>query len=126
MFLHSTPYFVWSRERERLLPPFRLTCSRYIQCQVLVRDRYVAVCNGAAIDDDRTALAYNLHQVMNTMMMLSSSSVASPPVDRAPLLLLRKVTGFEKGVLNCDSLELAEDAPVLRFGLANSEVRRLK
>eukprot|EP00752_Nemacystus_decipiens_P011073 g9837.t1 len=31
------------------------------------------------------------------------------------------VTGFEKGVLKCDSLKLAEDAPVLRFNLTNSE-----
>lgn len=33
-----------------------------------------------------------------------------------------KVTGFEKGVLDCGSLKQAEDAPELLFGLTNSEV----
>jgi len=33
-----------------------------------------------------------------------------------------KVTGFEKGVLDCESLERAEDADELRFVLTDGEV----
>lgn len=64
------------------------------------------------------------------MILLVSDApfFGGPPLPVCPprmtLLLMKKVTGFEKGVLNCDSLEHAEDAPVLRFNLTNSEVRR--
>lgn len=41
---------------------------------------------------------------------------------RAVRAVIPKVTGFEKGVLNCDSLEQAEDTPELMFNLTNAEV----